>query len=411
MMEEKLYIGMDIGKNHVLVSCFTEGNGEPETLSTIAGSEQYQIPMALYKKRGIGQWYFGREAFERQNADAGGGTLIQDLWEQAKAGSVIRIEDVDYRAMDLLAVFFRKVLMLPRRYKGQMKIHLLGLTVEDLDAEKVKMLKEIMKKLGIQKEQFFMMDHSESFYYYALSQKKELWLHDVVLFSGENDRLWSCVLSRNENTTPQIVTLLKKEYGRLSGDRDLEFSEYIKEVFQGRIISCSYLVGDGFEGDWMKQSVRMLCSGRRAFFGKNLYTKGVCYAAGVRDGYFHWPFVYIGEHELKYNVSIKVRTGEGISFYSLLSAGESCFEAEKECEVILDDAPRVDFWLQYPESGEAKVETLELTDLPECPAKTTRLRITLKPLSDQKIQVSIKDLGFGEIRKSSDKVFLYTLKM
>ena len=190
--------------------------------------------MALYKKRGIGQWYFGREAFERQNADAGGGTLIQDLWEQAKAGSVIRIEDVDYRAMDLLAVFFRKVLMLPRRYKGQMKIHLLGLTVEDLDAEKVKMLKEIMKNLGIQKEQFFMMDHSESFYYYALSQKKELWLHDVVLFSGENDRLWSCVLSRNENTTPQIVTLLKKEYGRLSGDRDLEFSEYIKEVFQGK---------------------------------------------------------------------------------------------------------------------------------------------------------------------------------
>ena len=188
MTEEKLYIGMDIGKNHVLVSCFTEGNGEPETLSTIAGSEQYQIPMALYKKRGIGQWYFGREAFERQNADAGGGTLIQDLWEQAKAGSVIRIEDVDYRAMDLLAVFFRKVLMLPRRYKGQMKIHLLGLTVEDLDAEKVKMLKEIMKKLGIQKEQFFMMDHSESFYYYALSQKKNsgcmMWFCFLVKMTG-----------------------------------------------------------------------------------------------------------------------------------------------------------------------------------------------------------------------------------
>ena len=97
--------------------------------------------------------------------------------------------------------------------------------------------------------------------------------------------------------------------------------------------------------------------------------------------------------------------------YSLISAGESWYEAKAECEVFLDDSASVDFWLQYPESGEAKVETLELTDLPECPAKTTRLRITLKPLSDQKIQVSIKDLGFGEIRKSSDKVFLYTLKM
>ena len=78
MTEEKLYIGMDIGKNHVLVSCFTEGNGEPETLSTIAGSEQYQIPMALYKKRGIGQWYFGREAFGRRRRDAHTGSLGTD---------------------------------------------------------------------------------------------------------------------------------------------------------------------------------------------------------------------------------------------------------------------------------------------------------------------------------------------
>ena len=68
-------------------------------------------------------------------------------------------------------------------------------------------------------------------------------------------------------------------------------------------------------------------------------------------------------------------------------------------------------YIEHPLYVASQVETLELTDLPECPAKTTRLRITLKPLSDQEIQVSIKDLGFGEIRKSSDKVFLYTLKM
>ena len=76
-------------------------------------------------------------------------------------------------------------------------------------------------------------------------------------------------------------------------------------------------------------------------------------------------YLQTGEHELKYNVSLKVQTGEALSFYSLLSAGESCFEAEKECEVILDDSAKINFWLQYPESDEARVETLELTDLPD----------------------------------------------
>ncbi len=409
MTEKKLYIGMDVGREHVLVSCFTEGRNEPETLSTIAGSEQYQIPMALYKKAGIGQWYFGREALERQ--ESGDGTLIEKLWKRAAAREIIRIEGQEYGAMDLLVVFFRKVLMMPRRFSGQMKIALLGLTIEELTPENTAMFRELMEKMGLGKEQFFMMDHKESFYYYALSQRKELWLHDVALFSCEEDHLRSCYLTRNENTTPQVITLTGRDYGNLSGDRDLEFAEYIRETFQGKIVSCSYLVGDGFEGDWMKQSIRVLCSGRRAFFGKNLYSKGVCYAAGARGDCFPWPFVYIGEHELKYNVSLKVQTGEALSFYSLLSAGESCFEAEKECEVILDDSAKINFWLQYPESDEARVETLELTDLPERPERTTRLRIRLKPLTDREIQVTMKDLGFGEIQKSSDKVWKYVLKM
>lgn len=35
---------------------------EPDTISTVAGSELYQIPLSLCKRRGIGQWYYGKEA-------------------------------------------------------------------------------------------------------------------------------------------------------------------------------------------------------------------------------------------------------------------------------------------------------------------------------------------------------------
>lgn len=409
MAERKLYIGMDVNNSYALVSYFMDGKKEPETISTIAGSEIYQIPLALYKKRGIGQWYFGREA--REIADAESGTLVEDLWTKAAAGEVVRIEEQDYDALDLLTVFFRKVLMLPRRVSGEMKITSLGVTIENLTMENTELFGNIMEKIGIRKEQYFMIDHKESFYYYALSQDRELWMHDVALFSYEKEQLRSCYLTRNENTKPQMITLTATDYGKLTGDRDLEFTDIIKEAFAGKIISSTFLVGNGFEGDWMKQSIRVLCSGRRAFLGKNLYSKGVCYAACVRDEVFLWPFVYIGEHELKFNVSMKVRDGDQISFFSLLSAGESCYEAEKECEVILDDSSKINFWLQYPEGSEAKVESLELTDLPERPNRETRLRIHLKPLSDREIKVVIKDLGFGELQKSSDKVWEYVMRM
>ena len=124
-----------------------------------------------------------------------------------------------------------------------------------------------------------------------------------------------------------------------------------------------------------------------------------------------WEFVYIGDNKLQFNISLKLKKGEEVQFYSLLSAGDSCYEETAECEVILDDAPRIDFWLQYPKSREAKIESLELTNLPERENKTTRLRIFLQPVSEGEVVVEIKDLGFGEIYKSSEQVWKYSLKM
>ena len=46
----------------------------------------------------------------------------------------------------------------------------------------------------------------------------------------------------------------------------------------------------------------------------------------------------------------------------------------------------------------------------ERPDKATRLRITAKPVSDTKVWIQIRDLGFGELFKSSDKVWDYRME-
>lgn len=50
-----------------------------------------------------------------------------------------------------------------------------------------------------------------------------------------------------------------------------------------------------------------------------------------------------------------------------------------------------------PKSREAKIETLRLTDMPPDRIRATRIRITATPVSDDRIDIEIKDLGFGEI--------------
>ena len=82
-----------------------------------------------------------------------------------------------------------------------------------------------------------------------------------------------------------------------------------------------------------------------------------------------------------------------------------------ECEVILDGTPEIEFWIQKPESREAHVEVLELTDLPERERRTTRLRVSARPVSDRDICLNIRDLGFGEIVPASGKTWEHVIHL
>ena len=92
----------------------------------------------------------------------------------------------------------------------------------------------------------------------------------------------------------------------------------------------------------------------------------------------------MGENEMKFNLSLKVRDRGSLAFHTLISAGKNWFETTGECEVILAGNAEIDFWKQLPNSREAVIETLELMDLPNRPERTTRLRITATPISDEK---------------------------
>lgn len=407
MDERKLYAGLDLGNEYAQLTYYTKQMEEPDTISTVAGSEIYQIPIALCKRQGIGQWYYGREALMVMEREEGYGS--DHLWRRALAGEKVRIEGEKYTAAELLVLFIRKLLQLPQKLGASLELAFITVTIDTLNQDKMRLIAELMKMMDVPKEQYAVMDYQESFYYYALSQKEELWIHDAALFDYAKSNLRYYYMERNQTSTPQVVNIHQKNYGPLIGNKDTAFSDVIVDAFSRKIYSSVYLIGDGFDGDWMQQSLRYLCNGRHVFIGKNLYAKGACYASMVRTGIKEWNYVYIGENEMKVNVSLKVMDGEDLSFHTLISAGENWYEAKQECEVLLSDTKTVDFWLQLPDSREAKIESLELTDLPNRPERMTRLRIITEAVSDSEIKVLIQDLGFGDVYRRSGKTWEYRM--
>ncbi len=409
MTKRFYYVGVDLDDDNAVVTCYKSGMEEPETLSLIEGSEVFLIPALIYKTEESGYWRIGEEA--KREAGRKGEQPVDRLLTRALSGEAIEIERKTYFVKDLLAGYFKTLLYFTDKSGTAGRPDKVVISVEKVTKELTELFFAAAAEFGVGKENVAIMNRKESFYYYVLNQKDELWLHDVFLFDLRKETLNCCLLTRDIKTSPQVVTLDKAVCEFSGENRDRDFLRILQDCFKKRVISSAFLAGEGFDGEWMQQSIAFLCKGRRVFIGKNLYSKGACYAAAVLEGEKAWPFLYIGDNEMKMNLSIKIKDNRKSDFYPLVAAGENCYETMRECEVILGNTGEIDFWLQLPGRKDAKIERLTLSDLPKRKERTTRLRITAKPLSDTKVQIHIADMGFGEIVKSSGKSWDYTMSV
>ncbi|MCI5613787.1 MAG: DUF5716 family protein [Agathobacter sp.] len=403
------YLGIDLTDSYAMISYYQLNQKEPETVSLVAGGENYQIPLILAKKKNVSQWYFGEEA--KRLSRMGEMICVESILSRATADEQILMEDEVYEARDLLLMYLKKLMALPQVLGSTPSYDCVVITIPSLNKENMMMFGEMAPKLGLSSKKLRVMDHKESFYYYAMSQPQDLWLHDVLLFQASREQLFYYTLKRNLHTKPQIITIDESPKDSFQMDRDETFLLALQKAMENRIVSTCYLTGDGFDGNWMHESLNFMCRGRRAFMGKNLYTKGAAYGAAVLDGQKPWEFVYLGENEMKFNLCLKVKNRGKEQFFDLITAGKNWFEEIGNVDVILTEGQEIVFWKQLPHSNEAKLETIELTDLPKRPERTSRIHIEAKPVSDTKVEITMQDLGFGELFRSSDKIWKYTMSI
>ena len=300
------------------------------------------------------------------------------------------------------------------------KIDQLVFTVEELNTDIVRMLKGIGQRLGIPKSNIYAQDYKESFCNYMLYQPKELWQYEAALFHCDRREVKAYMLrkistgygrGRDAFITVDEVASAKMEelaavYPVLNVDRareaDARFKQFIQGIFEKKLVSSVFLVGEGFENNWYPQSLRVLCNGRRAFHGNNLYSKGACYAAYKRVLDYDESLVYLDETTMMDQICLKLRMNGKDKWYPLVPWGKRWYEADTKCEILLESAEDIEIHIESLAGAEMRVERIPLEGLPKRTNYTLRLQVKVILLDEKNCKISLKDVGFGEFFPATD---------
>lgn len=420
----KYIIGYDLSDDYAQISYCQWGSDQVETLSSVAGEDSYRIPTALCKKQGVNQWFYGKDALRNEGE---GGILIRNLLKLAVDGEIVLVDGQEFDPVALLTLFVKRSLGLLAQLGDSTKIECLVFTCADMTPRVLEVLEQVVTGMKLKTDKVYYISHTESYYYYMLYQPQELWKFKSLLFDYHwgSRELRVYQMEGNKRTTPVAVFIehanYRLEFAPVGGAEedlpgaqkerlDQQFYNLARQLGLNQMISSVYLIGEGFNGEWMQESLRYLCKGRRVFQGNNLYSKGACYymVESLQPSEAGSANILLGQDNLKANIGMNIfRQGEQ-SYLALLDAGTKWFEAKGSVEFYLQDGNEVELLITPLMERKGSIAKLPLRDLP---GEISRLKMELYFKAENILVVQVEDLGFGAIRPATGKVWQEELRI
>ena len=407
LSDRNIYIGYDIGDDYSQISYYCMGMKGPTSISTITGADKFLIPTAVALKEN-GQWTYGDDAIACK--EDGRGVVFQNIIKHSLADDFLEVEGETISYYDCLRAFVKKTMKLVNIAVGRTdEKKKIVFTTRVLSPEMVYLMEKLCNDIFSERDTIMFHSHKDSIFNYILFQDKELWANDVVLFDYGNNNFNYYYLKTNRNVKPHIVYIEEDTDVRMIGlpreERDKNFLSLVERVITNRDkVGCVYLTGVTFNDKWLDDSLKVICRNRRAFIGQNLFAEGACYKA-ISSEEERSDYMYLGEARLPVNIGVTASFAREEQFIPILNAGANWYDSLGIADIILDDTNTIELEA-YDMTGELKVsKRYELLALPNRPARTTRIRITLKPEAVNRIKVTFEDMGFGEMYRRSGKMW------
>ncbi len=97
--------------------------------------------------------------------------------------------------------------------------------------------------------------------------------------------------------------------------------------------------------------MKVLCNGRRAFLGNNLYSKGACYTSMRKCRAIMMMAVYLDDTRMTEQICLRMRIGGKEGWYPIVAWGTHWYEADGQWEVLLEDTSDIEIHVEIS-SGE-----------------------------------------------------------
>lgn len=414
-IKRPIYVGIDFCNEYSQVSYYNFTDNEPVSVGFSGPDSGYSIPTVISKTIGKEQWFAGDEA--KNSAALDEAVLVDDLVKKALDRNIITVDDSTYMPADLIRIFFDEILQSVKIAAGVNVIEKICITMDNFNISLLNILSDVMNKLGFPKDKVAFISHTESFVYYALCQKPELWKNDVVLFEYDENGLSFNLLNIATFRGQKLVMTMREDlseevpYSLFENKSAAEYfdkkmTEVAMRCFEKKTISTVYLTGKAFANDFVANGfINYICDRRKAFAGQNLYVKGACYQAfEAGEGDRMKEFVLACNERITTGIELKILDRGKDKILRLVRPGINWYGADCSYNLIIDEVDELEFFLSPVDTVEKQIVRVSLKDFPVRPRKTTVVTINLSFTSDRRCHLMVVDKGFGEFFASSGRV-------
>ncbi len=411
-MADNFYIGMDLCSDFTQLSYYNDIKREPESVSQLNNKDTYLMPNILFYSTETDHWYVGGEASEARFNEEG--IVVDGIFENLFSQNKVVVAEKEYNYQDLFIMMVKlHIDSFLYRYEDA-KVMKLVISIPEYNPRIYKLLSGLYKVMGVSKDTIEVTSHLDSGLYYIFNQEQELWINSVALYDYNADGLnyYRIDIARNKNPERVIMThedyssqMSLSKYGNDIYQMDADFAKIADYEVKKAYISSVFLTGVGFSNKWMKKSTNVLCQGRRVFVGQNIYTKGACYrAVGGEYKEFYERFFIETKENVLFDVGISLGD-EKDTFLPIAKGGRQWYNTHGSVEVVLDDTDKVTIRYRNRHNLDEKREAVKIHGIPKRPNKTTKLSIEVEFESPHEGAVIIKDLGFGKLFPTTNKVY------
>lgn len=399
-MGKGVILGIDFSTDFTQIA-FLDDEGNPKSIS-IGMESNFLIPTVVCYNQELKEWSAGDEALNKSSL-----TQCQ-LYDKLPE---LFYKDNQENMQDILMAFFSYLLKIAVNYCNGRLIRNILVTLDDVNPSAIENIIQTFERLGYAKEDIKIISHSESFVYYVLNQNKDIWINKVYFLKFDRYDFSCRKLNVMKGRKPHVAYVTMEDLNdKISMDMleenpesvDRILADYMDEQLKKNVVSGVYLSGEGFYAEGWDKTLSVICRNRRVFKGNNLIVKGAVYGA---KEFFYTPvlneYLISCKGRTRVKVVMAVKHKDRDSQVLLSNIGDYWYQARSCVECILEEPKEAEFEIQDVMNHENERFKVSLKDFPVRPSKTTRIEVNFKYVDENKFEIEIKDLGFGEFFKSS----------